>query len=762
MNQTDGQVAGARGSFSMKKQTACWLPLWRAAICLQIGCFSASAAENLALGKPVAFTPAPSYGLTAKGDTDATDLTDGKLSARMDNQLWFDSACVGWSYPGLAQLSVDLGKTEFVGEVSIRFQGGSPQAGVAFPGWVDLLASLDGESFFKIASYSKWAPDDRAKFGLPQDQGKGWVHPLVFADANVQARYLGLSFYGTALNVSDELVVTRGRASLAKKPDVLGMPAPFARAGISIYWHKPTLMFSRNIVTGNPVGVLVAPGLERQPFEVVLDLPEGMDLISGGFGNAQAGAAIKTRVGNMTRCTFNIKGMTSQKAAGTLYFSGDWQAGQRGKIQYLTWWTNGATPKCSIDVEAVEIPQCPARPKRLMLGLGWHSLGAAMSWPNALDAFEAIGFTTVPLFARWTDFSDLKVQSFLDECRRRGFQIVNVDSPLHHMLAQHKRDRTIYCQFADGSVGTALCPSYRGPHFEAEARRLAAETARARASYLTCDIELLGWRGPADSAKCTRCQADFRASGHKDLSAWQQEKGYEIWKRLSESVRQAMERSGLPMPDMGGYDFRPGSSYQSFWPFDRLYPGHMHSSQVSTYTPLEPYHLALVGDEVRRDRMKMPRSDVLPWITPGDAGTFPGEAFRLALLECFVNGARGVYFWSGRVWDTETLAAFARAIRNIAPVEDVIVDGELLEGAEAAPKIRISGMRHGGRMVVLAADYDLAQPGMIQLRLPVKRASQVIDLDTGERLGTMSESNPVLNLALGPARARLLMVQPQE
>jgi len=153
---------------------------------------------------------------------------------------------------------------------------------------------------------------------------------------------------------------------------------------------------------------------------------------------------------------------------------------------------------------------------------------------------------------------------------------------------------------------------------------------------------------------------------------------------------------------------------------------------------------------------------VLPWITPGDAGTFPGEAFRLALLECFVNGARGVYFWSGRVWDTETLAAFARAIRNIAPVEDVIVDGELLEGAEAAPKIRISGMRHGGRIVVLAADYDLAQPGMIQLRLPVKRASQVIDLDTGERLGTMSESNPVLNLALGPARARLLMVQPQE
>ena len=187
----------------------------------------------------------------------------------------------------------------------------------------------------------------------------------------------------------------------------------------------------------------------------------------------------------------------------------------------------------------------------------------------------------------------------------------------------------------------------------------------------------------------------------------------------------------------------------------------MQSSQVSTYTPLESYHLALIGDEVRQDRDKLPRSDVLPWITPGDAGTFPGDAFRFALLECFANGARGVYFWSGRLWDTETLAAFAQAIRNVVPVEDVIVNGQLLKGATAPPHVRVSGMRFGDRMVVLAADYDLTEPRTIELSLPVTVASHIKDLDTGENLGTVSNAQPSLRLTLGPMRGRLLLVQPQ-
>jgi hypothetical protein len=77
---------------------------------------------------------------------------------------------------------------------------------------------------------------------------------------------------------------------------------------------------------------------------------------------------------------------------------------------------------------------------------------------------------------------------------------------------------------------------------------------------------------------------------------------------------------------------------------------------------------------VREDRRLLKKTAVMPWLTPGDAGVFPGWAFRDSLLECFANGSRGLLFWSRRVWDTETLAAYAAAVRIVAPIEDVIGD----------------------------------------------------------------------------------------
>ena len=210
---------------------------------------------------------------------------------------------------------------------------------------------------------------------------------------------------------------------------------------------------------------------------------------------------------------------------------------------------------------------------------------------------------------------------------------------------------------------------------------------------------------------------------------------------------------------MGCYDFRPGEAYQFTWPFDRLYPKYMQSSQVSTYTPLEPYHIELVGDEVRADRGKLPRSDVLPWITPGDAGTFPGEAFYCAVLECFCNGARGVNFWSGRVWDPDLLAAYAQAIRAIAPVEDVIVKGRLLS-AEVVGKGRVSGMRLEDRIVMLVADYYEEAGGKVKVKLAVPRKLRMKALDTGEEMGQVGPGQQTVEIRLDGRRARIIYLRP--
>ena len=233
-----------------------------------------------------------------------------------------------------------------------------------------------------------------------------------------------------------------------------------------------------------------------------------------------------------------------------------------------------------------------------------------------------------------------------------------------------------------------------------------------------------------------------------------------MWTDVVESVRRAVKQVNSPDVEFGVYDWRAGKAYQSTWPFDRLYPEYLQSSQVSTYTPLYPYHIALVGDECREDRTNLPRADVIAWITPGNAGTFSGERFRYALLECFANGARRVNFWNDRLWDAELVAAYARVIRNVAPVEDLIMSGRFLEGAEIESPGRISGVVGGDEMLVLVADYLRVGPTELDIEIPVKSRCVVTDLDTCEKVGDIS-ADEHLTIPLHVERARLLHVKPK-
>ena len=265
--------------------------------------------------------------------------------------------------------------------------------------------------------------------------------------------------------------------------------------------------------------------------------------------------------------------------------------------------------------------------------------------------------------------------------------------------------------------------------------------------------------GLAGSDRCAELHALPGGQGCIETwAAWQRAKGEEMWKDLHASVQEAVASSGGPPCEMGVYDFRPGKVYQFFWPFDRLYPDYLQSSQVSTYTPLDPDHIEMVGDEVRHDRSLLPKNDQLPWITPGDAGTFPGESFYHVLLECFCNGSRGVNFWSSRVWDAELLASYARAVRAIAPVEDIIVDGKpFLPQVDGAG--RVSGMAHGDEMVLLVADYHGDTSGEVVVQLDLVKPSRVTDLDTKEVFAQLEEGPQVLRVALGGERARILHIK---
>ena len=713
--------------------------------------------RNLALGKVVHFGNPPNYKLTSKGDSDTLDLTDGKLAPSKDDRLWFHSASVGFSYIGLEQMAIDLEKVQPIDEVAIRFQGGASQAHINTPVWIDVVVSDDGETWRKVASFSNFNKGDRARFDVPPCEGKAWVHTFRFKGLKTRARHVGISFYGAGLSVSDEFRVFQGKhdpksISTEELPVVsFNVDKPHA------YFHKPTIYFATNQMTPNPVGLAVPAGTASALVKFEIDLPLGLQLVTGRFDqakNTKAPKQVFVEGKEFTRYALEKKHKKSVKPFLRLYLSGDWEPGQRGRLRYRL--SSQGTPGAwhTQTIESLHIPPTP-QPKRLQTGLAWFDFHDTMAWPDSLKSFANLGLNNVSIFPRYHSGEGAGTWDALKSFRDAGYKVMVVDSPFHHLIENADGEAPFFMHTKDGEVIKKYNLSYRGPLYQKELIRLASQAAKAKADYLIYDIELWGAKGPVEAKTCVDCQADFAKGGYTDWNTWMLDQGEQIASDLSNIVRGMV---GKPV-DLGCYDFRPGHNFSNVWPFDRLYPQHINHSQVSTYTTLEPYHIELIGDEVRKDRLKLPKSDQMPWITPGDAGSFPGEMFRCALLEVFANGSRGVLFWSGRVWDTESLAAYAQVIRNVVPVESIILDGAPVGEIKTSPKTRVRGMQHQESMFLLVSDYsDRLRGETVKVTLPVQVKSSVVDLETGKTIAQISPSNNSFELNFRDDLARPLHV----
>ena len=718
-------------------------------------------AVNLALGKTVSFSPQPNYGLTSAGDTDATDLTDGVLSDHHHGQMWFQAKCVGYSYGGRANLSLDLGRIESIDEIAIRFQTAAADQSLYGPVWLAALVSDDGESWRQVGEFTIIGRDDTVKFGVPRNENASAAHRFRFDDLHTRGRYVGLAFYCSNLLISDEMYVMRGDHDPAAV-DLSAWPiVDFSTSRPQMHLHKPYLCFTTNITTENPVGLTAPADMEPEEVLVRLELPPGVRLVDGhGFGRGtrtQPAERLSTIEGEAiadgwTSYEWDGKTVASTKTWGRLFVSGDWPDGTEGTMRYQIVYADGSeAPMTTVPIRAIEIPETP-QPKALLMGLSWYFLDAMVTWPDCLDAFRTLGLNTVSSYPRW-DSAD-EQQALWEQAREQGFKLMNIDSTFHHMA----KESEIYYQFEDSTTGKAPCPSYRGQYYQAEIQRIASQCAKARPDYLFPDIELWNWRGPVDAEKCTRCQADFAESGIETWEEWRLQKGYEMWTEAVDAIRAATAQAGGPEPQFGVYAWVLSSDYQFTWPTTRFYPEYLQSVQPSTYSALDWFQIMRVGNRVRAARETVTGPDVMPWISPGDAGTFDGERFRYTLLECFCNGASGMNFWSNRVWDSELLAAYSHAIRNLVPVEDLLLSGELLQGATVEGPGRISGIVADGQMALLVADYYLDGGGAVTVKLPVAAAMTATDLDTGEVLPVAADGTLRVALQEG-TRARILHVK---
>lgn len=690
---------------------------------------------NLALGKKVTFSKIPSYKLTAQGDTDAVDLTDGDLSSRNNDTIWFDSKAVGWRITGTGiNILIDLGKEQPVGRVVLRCLGGKSQNILVCPKRFEVFASKDGKEFYQTASMQKLMPGEKSqsdfkKYFYLEESGTAWVYPFVF-DVEADARYVGITITGESEFVfSDEMAVMEATPLEQKSADFnqayKRTPEDFLINGILVRPRINELAISTNMAT--PTSLMIQDMRDnadaRKPLQLVMELPTGVIL---EFPKPEKQEEITCNGTSYTRFTLPIKAERVQTEI--LFFKViKPPAADAAAVFYAL--CEGESPiKQNVPVKLIAIPEVKPALKRLHVSLAWMTEKVAREWPEFYDAWKKLGFNSVACFPRnWKEDNATDILKFLDASRNKGFAIVMNESPFHVMAKGHKPGDELFSQIP-GKENSNLCPSYRGKFYVGEMERVAENVRKSRPDYVFWDIEC--WdNGVAEAAQCSRCKEGRQASG-KSMNEYLKDKGTESFKDLYQAVQKGSARGKMPM--VASYNHHAEKPvHQLIIDFNRIYPQYVNYAQPSLYVAGKAQD---VHDSIRANYRLIKSKNIIPWLSAGTYGEFEPGKIEPMILEALLNGASGITYYCYADFDTPLDFYYhAKALSEIAPYEDLIMDGEVLEPTGTNEQLYYSGIKKDNEMLLLIGNYRNA-PGDTIYKAPFTTVTQIKDLRSGKAL----------------------------
>ena len=467
---------------------------------------------NLAQRKPYQYSAVPRYRLT-HDDGDLTDLTDGRLSERRDERVWFERHCVAWhGNPGV-DLVLDLGEVVAIGEIASRFLGGREQSGLRFPERVEVAVSADGKSYRRVGLYRKG--NDDAAFHVPSEEGKAWMHVLRIKDLKTRGRYVGLKIqFDGSFCATDELFVFASDHPADADEAAPATPAPLVFPfGPNRYTAYPLKRdwFASDTESWTCIGGYNTLSDKKKRVTLLLDLPPEVTLtktmLNERYGGrpvaAPAPSPIVAEGRTYHRYEIQTRGL-SEKFWSYLFWRTDQPHGWTASARIGSRWDGGEQPPAEVTFHAVRLPRVP-RPTRLHVSLDWMSQSFwTRNAETVLDLLGQCGFTAMPYFGMWVRGKSPELEQALTQAEERGFDIVYNFSPVHAVQGQKKKHPEVCCQLPEGKR-FHLCPSYRGPllseHLDFIARGFAFHPARW--VFLDCEVH---WSSLEHIAQCERCK----------------------------------------------------------------------------------------------------------------------------------------------------------------------------------------------------------------------------------------------------------------
>ena len=689
----------------------------------------------LSKGKKVTFSIPPNYRLT-NDEKDPYDLTDGKISGNSKELIWFGKDAVGW-FGGIADggvnFQIDLGEVRNVDRLVIRCLGGEVQKTLGFPKLFEVYVSKDGKNYYRTAVLQKLAESDRElsdfkqTFYLPE-RGAAYVYPFEF-EINAEARFVAFRIASAAGGLfADELAVMEGNpAEKGFNAVYETSPVPFYTKGLLIRPKPEEFVLAENIVLPSffTFADMRSGAEKKSPMFLELDLPEGVTAI---FPKAVKEESYTDKAGHRrVKITMKVKPRPWSGTALEEIFFQVKKPVPAGSTARFTSFSGGVEPIVQeFPFRTIEILPVPEL-KRIHASLAWMGDGDARKYPGFFKAWKTLGFNAVNCFPRYFSEADRESrETFFGKARRLGMKVVMTDSPIHAMPGKGKKGHEMNC-LVDGIV--AVCPSYRGKFHQKEVERIRRCTAQAKPDFVFFDIEAF-YSSHAAARKCSRCLAAMKAAGMNSMDEFARKAVAGKIADFHAAVVRGAEEAGIKHPPIGLYGKGPGIKdlSQPVLSWDLIYPGSISISQPSLYVGERPW---LVRKMIRRVHMLMDNRNIIPWLTAGTYGEIRPQFVEYNALEALLNGAGGITYYA--YWDFDNAmkyAALAKALRMIAPYENLIMDGAVTE--IPADGVNTSAVRKGNEMLLLVGNYRKPDT-KVSITLPFKKVEVVRDIRDGEK-----------------------------
>ncbi len=719
--------------------------------------------KNLALGKPVQFFPRPKYSLTQdrKGEAgcDALDLTDGALSGRGDDKIWFDRKAVGFvgdsgkEVFSTVLMRIDLGQVSPVDYIALRALGG----GITHFRWprkFEVFVSKDGETYFAASEMNKLEPAEAGQsdfvksYFYPEDRHYSKSTCKSFKlQVKADARYILVKLNLDLNFVSDEMAVIAAEKkdagfNLAYKGKGFAVP----KDGLTASPRLPELAVIKGVAAPQKIEISdyrTTPGRIRKA-QVVLALPTPLTVYNF--------PAEKITVNGVKYNQYRLP-LSPKLSLDCIYILSDSNTPDRLPPAAIHVEYDGKTGfRQSLPVKIVTLPKFRTFQK-IPVCLAWmNSEALLVTYPDFLKNYRRFGFNSAGVFPYYYVSRNEAVRNRMsgryEELRRAGLKIFMNYPSVHSMLFNHKPGSEVFCITKPASK--LVCPSYTGKFYRQDMERLARCVAMCKPDHVLLDIECFGNAFRRSAKECSRCSEAIRRSGMSET-----EYMYSCGKRLladiSKTLAETSEKAGLPAPALHLYGLDCESHY-GICRLSDVYPGILKSVQPSLYVGGHPEE---VHRSIRSNYNKIGKRDIFPWLTTGCYGEYDSYLVEPIVLEALMNGAGGTLNFQFRYFTDSPLDFYyhALAVMKLAPYEDLLINGEYSGIESGNDKMLYSMVRRGDEMLLLAGNYFKAAPETV-VTLPYGEA-EVLDLNT--RKSFSASRNFRFNVE--PGRFRLFFIK---